>query len=155
MRRPPRDAQAPIITLALLRHILIVSLIIGGATLGVFSFENTHQESLPHIQATTVTMLAFGQLAFLFSCRFLDRSRITLAVLRGNRTVWWSTAALVILQAAFLYTPPLQQLFGVSSIGPREWSLILGLSVVVFLLAEAAKALNRRLDPTTRARPTM
>ena len=148
MRRPPRDAQAPIITPDLLRHILIVSLIIGGATLGVFSFENAHNESLPQVQATAVTMLAFAQLAFLFSCRFLDRSSITLDVLRGNRTVWWSAAALVILQVAFLYTPPMQHLFDVAPIGPREWSIILGLSIVVFLLAEAAKAVGRRRGRT-------
>jgi magnesium-transporting ATPase (P-type) len=89
-------------------------------------------------------MLAFGQLAFLFSCRFLDRSSITLDVLRGNRTLWWSAAALVALQVAFVYTPVLQQLFDVASIGPREWSLILALSVVVFFLAELAKTVGRR-----------
>jgi hypothetical protein len=50
----------------------------------------------------------------------------------------------VALQAAFLYTPFMQRLFDVASIGPREWSLIIGLSVVVFLLAEAAKVLERR-----------
>jgi magnesium-transporting ATPase (P-type) len=143
MRRPPRDARASIITPVLLRHILIVSLIIGGATLGVFAFEIARHESLPRVQATAVTMLAFGQLAFLFSCRFLDRSSITLDVLRGNRTVWWSAAALVILQAAFLYTPAMQRLFHVASIGPREWLLVLALSVVVFLLAETAKAVGR------------
>jgi magnesium-transporting ATPase (P-type) len=144
MRRPPRDARASIITPAFLRHILIVSVIIGGATLGVFSFELARHESLPQVQATAVTMLAFGQLAFLFSCRFLDRSSITLDVLRGNRAVWWCATALVILQAAFVYAPPMQQLFDVAAIGPREWALILGLSVVVFLLAEAAKAVDRR-----------
>jgi magnesium-transporting ATPase (P-type) len=78
-----------------------------------------------------------------YGCRFLDRSSITLDVLRGNRTFWWSAAALVIIQAAFLYTPPLQNLFGVASIVVREWSLILGLSIVVFFLAEAAKAVGR------------
>ncbi|HEY7043247.1 MAG TPA: HAD-IC family P-type ATPase, partial [Nocardioidaceae bacterium] len=144
MRRPPRDARASIITPAFLRHILIVSVIIGGATLGVFSFELARHESLPQVQATAVTMLAFGQLAFLFSCRFLDRSSITLDVLRGNRAVWWCATALVILQAAFVYAPPMQQLFDVAAIGPREWALIFGLSVVVFLLAEAAKAVDRR-----------
>jgi magnesium-transporting ATPase (P-type) len=127
-----------------LRHTLIVSLIIGGATLSVFAFENARHESLPQVQATAVTMLAFAQLAFLFSCRFLDRSIITLDVLRGNRTVWWSAAALVVLQVAFLYTPAMQQLFDVESIGAREWALILGLSIVVFLLAESAKAVGRR-----------
>jgi magnesium-transporting ATPase (P-type) len=121
-----------------------VSLLIGGATLGVFSYEIARDEPLPQVQATAVTMLAFGQLAFLFSCRFLDRSSITLDVLRGNRTMWWSAAALVALQAVFLYTPAMQRLFDVASIGPREWLLILGLSVVVFLLAEAAKAVGRR-----------
>jgi hypothetical protein len=50
----------------------------------------------------------------------------------------------VILQAAFVYAPPMQQLFDVAAIGPREWALILGLSIVVFLLAEAAKAVDRR-----------
>jgi magnesium-transporting ATPase (P-type) len=145
MHRPPRDARASILTPALLRHILIVSLLIGGATLGVFAYEMAHDEPLPQVQATAVTMLAFGQLAFLFSCRFLDRSSVTLDVLRGNRTVWWSAAALVALQVAFVYTPALQRLFDVTSIGPDEWALILGLSVVVFLLAETAKALSRRL----------
>jgi magnesium-transporting ATPase (P-type) len=71
-------------------------------------------------------MLAFGQLAFLVSCRFLGRSSITLDVLRGNRIVWWSAAALVALQAAFVYTPALQRLFDVASVGPDEWSLFLG-----------------------------
>ena len=65
-------------------------------------------------------------------------------VLRGNRAVWWSASALVALQVAFVYTPALQQLFDVASIGPGEWSLILELSVVVFLLAETAKAVARR-----------
>ena len=144
MRRPPRDARASIITPALLRHVITVSLLIGGATLAVFSYEIAGDKPLPQAQATAVTMLAFAQLAFLFSCRFLDRSSITLDVLRGNRAVWWSAAALVALQAAFLYIPAMQQLFDVASIGPREWSLILGLSVVVFLLVETAKAFGRR-----------
>jgi magnesium-transporting ATPase (P-type) len=145
MSRPPRDAQASIVTPALLRHILVVSLLIGGATLAAFAFEMARDEPLPQVQATAVTMLAFAQLAFLFSCRFLDRSSITPDVLRGNRAVWWSVAALVVVQAAFVYTPALQQLFDVAAIGPDEWALILGLSVVVFLLAEAAKSVSRRL----------
>ena len=124
-----------------------MSAIIGGATLVVYAWELRHDEPLAQVQATAVTMLAFGQLAFLFSCRFLDRSSITLDVLRGNRAVWWSAAALVALQLAFIYTGALQRLFDVSSIGPSEWALVLGLSVVVFLLAEATKAVGRRQRP--------
>lgn len=45
----------------------------------------------------------------------------------------------MVLQSAFLYTPAMQRLFDVAAIGPREWTLVLGLSIVVFLLAEAAK----------------
>ncbi|HEY8340400.1 MAG TPA: HAD-IC family P-type ATPase, partial [Egibacteraceae bacterium] len=144
MRRPPRDARAGLLTAALLQEILLVSLLIGGATLGVFVYEIGADAPLAQAQATAVTMLVLSQLAYLFSCRFRDRSSITLDVLRGNRTVWWSAVTLVVLQAAFLYAPPLQGLFEVTGLGLREWLLVLALSAVVFLLSEAIKAVSRR-----------
>ena len=144
MRQPPRDSRASILTAALLKEILLVSVLIGGATLAVFTYEIGLDAPLAKAQATAVTMLVMSQLAYLFSCRFRDRSSITLDVLRGNRTVWWSALTLVVLQAAFLYAPPLQGLFDVAPLGRREWALVLGLSVIVFLLSEAIKAVSRR-----------
>jgi magnesium-transporting ATPase (P-type) len=144
MSRAPRDAKASILTAAYLRRVLLVSVLIGGATMAVYFIERDQGMSVPEAQTTAVTMLALGQLAYLFNCRFLDRSSITFAVLRGNRAVWYSAGALVALQAVFVYAPFMHSWFGSAPIGLREWGITLGLSVVVFLLVEAAKAFGRR-----------
>jgi magnesium-transporting ATPase (P-type) len=143
MSRAPRDAKASILTAAYLRRILLVSVLIGGATMAVYFIERERGMSVPEAQTTAVTMLALGQLAYLFNCRFLDRSSITPAVLQGNRAVWYSAAALVALQAVFVYAPFMHSWFGSAPIGPSEWGLTFALSVVVFLLVEAAKAVGR------------
>ncbi|MHA7133619.1 cation-translocating P-type ATPase [Oerskovia turbata] len=143
MSRTPRDTKASILNAAYLRRILVVSFLIGGATMGVYYFEREQGMSVAGAQTTAVTMLALGQLAYLFNCRFLDRSSITSAVLRGNRAVWYSAASMVALQLVFVYAPFMHSWFGSAPIGLREWGLTFALSVVVFLLVEAAKAAGR------------
>jgi len=147
MNRPPRDPKHPLIDGRLLRRILIVSLLIGGAAMGAFRFAYaTLDLSIAESQATTVTMLALGQLAYLFNCRFLTTSSITPDVFRGNRTIWWSCLAMIGLQLAFLYVPFMQALFNVQPIGADVWLLCIGLSIVIFLLIEGVKVLSRRKD---------
>lgn len=143
MARSPRDAKASILTPAYLRRILLVSVLIGGATMAVYFFERDQGMSVAESQTTAVTMLALGQLAYLFNCRFLDRSSITFAVLQGNRAIWYSAGSLLALQAVFVYAPFMHSWFGSAPIGLREWGVTLGLAIAVFLLVEAAKALGR------------
>ena len=64
-------------------------------------------------------MLALGQLAYLLNCRFMSRSSITLEVLRGNRTVWLSAGALLVLQALFTYVPVMNTLFESQPLAPH------------------------------------
>ncbi|MEL7978074.1 HAD-IC family P-type ATPase [Isoptericola sp. F-RaC21] len=144
MSRPPRDPKASILDAAFVRRILVVSLLIGGATLFVFYAERAQGAPLAEAQTTAVTMLALGQLAYLFNCRFLDRSSLTVDVLRGNRVVWLSAVALVALQCVFVYTPFMHDWFDSAAIGWAEWGKTAGLALVVFLLVEAVKAVGRR-----------
>ncbi|MFD6134383.1 cation-translocating P-type ATPase [Isoptericola sp. NPDC060257] len=143
MSRPPRDPKASILDAAFVRRILIVSLLIGGATLFVFYAERAQGAPLAEAQTTAVTMLALGQLAYLFNCRFLDRSSLTVDVLRGNRVIWLSAVALIALQCVFVYTPFMHDWFDAAPIGLEEWGKTLGLAVVVFLLVEVVKAVGR------------
>ncbi|GAB3095891.1 cation-transporting P-type ATPase [Isoptericola nanjingensis] len=151
MSRPPRDPKASILDAAFVRRILIVSLLIGGATLLVFYAERAQGAPLAEAQTTAVTMLALGQLAYLFNCRFLDRSSLTLDVLRGNRVIWISAVALLALQCVFVYTPFMHDCFDSSPIGVEEWGKTLGLAVVVFLLVEVVKAVGRARQRRARA----
>ncbi|MFH6689985.1 cation-transporting P-type ATPase [Cellulosimicrobium funkei] len=144
MRRAPRDPKASILDGAYVRRILLVSLLIGGATILLFYVERAQGVPLAEAQTTAVTMLALGQLAYLFNCRFLDRSSLTLDVVRGNRVVWVSAATLLALQAVFVYAPFMHSWFDSAPIALAEWGKTLGLALVVFLLVEVIKWVGRR-----------
>ena len=146
MSRPPRSPGGSVISGRSLQHVVIVSLLIGGATLAVFFIERARGTDYAVAQTTAVTMLALGQLAYLFNCRFLNESSLTLRVLRGNRVVWIASGALIVLQLLFTYVPFMNSWFDSAPIGPREWALTLGFSILVFLLAEGVKAIGRTVD---------
>ncbi|WP_426308812.1 cation-translocating P-type ATPase [Cellulosimicrobium sp. E-16] len=144
MRRAPRDPKASILDGAYVRRILLVSLLIGGATILLFYVERAQGVPIAEAQTTAVTMLALGQLAYLFNCRFLDRSSLTLDVLRGNRVIWISAVTLLALQAVFVYAPFMHSWFDSAPIDVVEWGKTLGLALVVFLLVEVIKWVGRR-----------
>jgi len=143
MDRPPRDPDASILDGAALRRILLVSALIGAATLVVFFVEREGHMTVAQAQTTAVTTLALGQLAYLFNCRFTDRSSLTLDVLRGNRVLWISAGLLVLFQVGFVYVPFMHTLFGSAAVPWRGWWVPLVLAVVVFLVVELGKAVGR------------
>ncbi|WP_244929098.1 HAD-IC family P-type ATPase [Nocardioides sp. W7] len=145
MRRPPRDSRAALLTRAFLGRILLVSALIGGVTLALFYYELENGAPVDEARTTAVTMLALAQLAYLLNCRFLERSSLSLDVLRGNRAVWWSALALLTLQVLFVYAPFMHTWFGSAPLGVREWVLTAVLAVVVLVVVEAIKAVDRVL----------
>ncbi len=154
MSRRPRPPGGSVISRQSLQHVVVVSLLIGGATLAVFFIERDRGTDYAVAQTTAVTMLALGQLAYLFNCRFLGESSLTLRVLRGNRVVWIAAGCLVVLQVLFTYVPFMNRWFDSAPIGPREWALTLGFALLVFLLVEAMKAITRVAD-ARRAAPAV
>ncbi|NNU26744.1 cation-translocating P-type ATPase [Isoptericola sediminis] len=152
MARPPRPADTPILDGVLLRRVVLVSLLIGGATLFLFYTARASGVPVPEAQTVAVTMLALGQLAYLFNSRLLDRSSLTVDVLRGNPAVWISVAVLLLLQAAFVYAPFMHTWFGSAPIGPADWAVAAALAAVVFVLVEGAKWWGRR-HGRSRPRP--
>ncbi|WP_100414334.1 cation-translocating P-type ATPase [Mumia flava] len=143
MDRPPRDPGTSVVDLTYGRRIVIVSLLIGGAALFVFYRSDDRGVPLDEAQTAAVTMLALGQLAYLFNSRFLDRSSLTPAVLRGNRAVWGASAAMLVAQLGFVYLPFMNTWFASAPIGLDVWAWTALLAVVVFLLVEAGKATDR------------
>lgn len=143
MRRPPRATGGPIIDRAELGFVLVVSLLIGGAAMGVFYGVSATGVPIEVARTEAVLMLALGQLAYLFNCRFLTRSSFTLDVLRGNKAIWWSALALIVLQLIYTYVPFMNVLFASRPLEPSAWVLPLVLSIAIFLAVEALKALLR------------
>ena len=136
----------------MLAIVAVASLLIGGATLAVFLVEDRSGAGTGRAQTTAVTVLALAQLTYLFSCRFLGSTSLTPRVLRGNRLVWVACGALVVLQLVFVYAPFMHTWFGSAPLRASDWGLAVAGAVLVFLLTEAAKAVQRataRISPST------
>lgn len=151
MRRPPRASGGPIIDRSELGFVLIVSLLIGGATMGVFYGVVATGEDIEVARTEAVLVLALGQLAYLFNCRFLTRSSLTVDVLRGNRVVWWSAIALVVLQLIYTYVPFMNVLFESRPLAAASWILPIVVSIGIFLAVEALKAVVRARARSSRS----
>lgn len=144
MSRPPRAGGGSIISVRELGFVLIVSVLIGGATLAAFAIVRATGADMAGARTVAVSVLALGQLAFLLNCRFLGRSSLTPAVLRGNPVVWWSAGALIALQLVYTYVPFMNSLFESRPLAAQAWLLPLGFAVVIFFAVEGLKALRRR-----------
>ncbi|GAA1470536.1 HAD-IC family P-type ATPase [Microbacterium thalassium] len=144
MLRPPRASRRSIISGGELGFVLAVSAVIGGASLGLFYGALAYGSSLDYARTEAITMLALGQLAFLFNSRFLDRSSLTRDVLTGNPMVWWSALALIVLQLAYTYLPFMNELFESRPLDAASWLAPVGLSIAVFFVIEGMKWVRRR-----------
>ena len=144
MRRKPRSPTEQVLSSRAVAVILIASVVLGAATLVVFLLERSRTGSYAVAQTSAVMMLALGQLAFLLNCRLLNSSAFTTRVLTGNRSLWISAGALIVLQLVFTYAPFMNAWFGSTPIGLHSWVLTAGIAVVVFLVIEGAKAVLRR-----------
>jgi len=104
---------------------------------------NVAHLSLPAAQSAAVTMLTLGQVAYLFACRFLDKSSITTNVFKNNPILWYMIAALLVLQLIFLYAPFMHGIFQTAAVGWRVWLLCASLALLLFLAIEGIKLFDR------------
>lgn len=146
MRRPPRGSGGSIVGGRELGFVLLVSLLIGGATLAVFGISLASGTDLAVARTEAVTMLALGQLAYLLNCRFLTRSSLTFDVFRGNPAIGWSVLALIVLQLVYAYAPFMNSLFGSEPLTITGWLLPIAFSIGIFLAVEVLKAMRRAGD---------
>ncbi|GAA2010755.1 HAD-IC family P-type ATPase [Brevibacterium samyangense] len=143
MDRMPRDPNAPLLSASFLGRVLAVSVLIGGVTIALFYWQMGRGVDLEAARTTAVTMLALGQMAYLFNCRFLGRSSFTPEVFTGNRMLWLSCGALLALQLFFVYVPVMHDLFGSTALPLEAWGITALLALGIFVVTEGIKRLWR------------
>jgi len=147
MRRPPRQPGAPMLGEHALWRIAFVSLLIGGATIAVFLYEEHRGYSIEISQTMAVNTLVLGQVFYLFNSRFLRESSLRLDLLFTNRVIWIAIAILVVLQLMFVYVPFLNVWFHSAPIPAGAWLLPIVIGLVIFLAVEAEKAVLQKRKP--------
>jgi magnesium-transporting ATPase (P-type) len=151
MRRPPRPPTEPILSRFLVWRIAFVTLLLTAGTLGLFLWETSRGTSLEQARTIAVNTLAVGELVYLFNSRYLIACSLSWNGLFGNRYAVWAALALVPMQLALTYVPAMQWLFGTASLGVRDWLLVLGFGLALFLAVELEKAVTRRRQAAVSA----
>jgi len=144
MQRPPRPPSEPLITRTMLARIVFVAILMGATTFGVFEWELARGQSLDVARTAAVNMLAFSELAYLFQVRAYTASALHRTLLHGNLVALLVAALLVLLQLAFTYAPPMQQLLSSAPLCSSSWAMIAALSLTVFAAVEIEKWAWRR-----------
>lgn len=144
MKRPPRPQEEQVLTNKGLWLVLAASLLVGGSTLAAFVI--AHAESDTAVaQTTAVTMLVVGQIAYLFNCRVLSTSALSIRVFSGNRTIWTSVGLMLLFHLIFVFVPFMQSWFGSAVIPLSYWLMTIGFAVGIFLVVEGVKAFLRKV----------
>ena len=85
------------------------------------------------------------EIFYLFSVRYLKARSFTWQGVQGTPLVLASVAAMVVLQAAFTYAPPMQALFHTRALDAKTVVAIVAAGFSVLVVLELEKWLMRRL----------
>ncbi len=143
MRRPPRRPDTPVLDAALVRRIVLVSLLLLAGAFGLFLHALEGGRSLAEARTIAVNVFVLVETSYLFNCRSLSRSFWSLGIF-SNPWLWGGVALMLALQGLITYWPPLQAAFHTAAIGLADWLRILAWSVIAAALVGAEKALARR-----------
>jgi calcium-translocating P-type ATPase len=135
MARAPRVPGTPVIGRFLLARTIVVTLLMTAAGLALFALRDD--------QTLVVTTIVLFQVVYLLECRSLRHTIFAVGIFT-NRWALAGIAAVLALQAAFVYAPPLQDLFGSASLTAGDWLLATAAAASVFPVIAAEKGWRRR-----------
>ena len=144
MRRPPRRPDEPLLTGFFVWRIAFVSLLLFGATLGLFAWQRAGGAEVAAARTVAVDALVVFEIVYLFNARLLLPPSLSRAGLFGNRWALVAAAAVLTMQLLYTYLPLTRGLFDTVAIGAAEWGLIALLAAAIFGLVEIEKLVIRR-----------
>jgi magnesium-transporting ATPase (P-type) len=151
MSRPPRTVDRPILTGFGMWRVVFVALALLGVTLWAFFWMKSQGASDGLARTVAVNMITIGQVFYLLNSRYLVDSSLSVAAHRGNPYLLLGIGAVVALQLAFTYAPPLQAMFGNEAIPLRVWPWLLLAGFGFFLVVEVEKLVIRSSASLRRA----
>ncbi|MFY1020761.1 cation-transporting P-type ATPase [Ectopseudomonas khazarica] len=152
MQRAPRAPDEPLLSAFFVWRVLMVSVLIASAGIGLFLWELELGNSVESARTIAVNAVVMCEIFYLFNSRSLLGPVLSREGLLGNPAVPLTIALCLVLQLLFTYAPPLQGVFGSESMSADEWLRVLLAGVTLFVVAELEKCLVRRCG--LHARPT-
>ena len=147
MKRPPRRLDMPVLDAALIRRIVLVSLLLLGGAFGLFLRALDAGQSLPEARTIAVNVFVMVEMLYLFNCRSLTRSFWSVGLF-SNLWVWGGIGCTLVLQLLFTYWPPMNRLFNTAPISLLAWAEIMAVAVLCSLIVALEKIWSRRTCST-------
>jgi Ca2+-transporting ATPase len=155
MKAPPRPKDEGVITNRMWQGILFVGIVMAAGSLLVLDaslpgglIEGSGE--LRYGQTMVFTTLVMFQLFNVFNARSDETSAFS--GLFANRWLWAAVGLSLLLHAAVIYTPFLQQAFSTTSLSGGDWARCVMVASSVLWLREASKAITRRKPSQTLSR---
>ena len=143
MTRPPVPPGEPIITAPMARRMVLMSLVIAGATFGYFVLRTSLGMPVAEARTATFTLLAVCEWFNVLNCRSETHSAFRRDLL-SNRWLLGGLVASNLLQIAVVYLPAMNDLFHTVPLPFHEVLLIGAVASLVLWIEELRKLLARR-----------
>ncbi len=163
MRRPPRDPAAPVLSRFVVWRTALAALLMTAGAVGVFQWyfgdfldQATASDAAPgsalaQAQTMAVTTVIMFQIFYLQTSRSMRDSALSIG-LTSNPAVYVGVGTILLVQAAYIYLPPLQAVFGSAPLGLTDLLIaaLVGFLIVPVVAVEKwllRRAAARRPDP--------
>ena len=142
MLEPPRDPQEPILDRKVTITLIIQSIAITAATLGVYYYAlQTHGDTgagLVYSRTMAFTTLIFCELFRSFSSRSIDDTLWKIGFFSNKRLVQAVLLSLALVLVV-LYVPFLEDLFHLVDLNVKDWAIVLISSLIPLVIGEIQK----------------
>jgi len=154
MGRKPRSPDEPVFSGFIVARLIIVALLMAAGGCGLFLWEYfrmaglepitaaRHAQAMAEAQTLCVTAITFTQVFYLLNCRSLRDSLLSQGVF-SNPAIFIGIGILLLLQACFIYLPPLQAVFGSAPLDGSAWLYAMLAGAVVLPVISLDKWVRR------------
>ncbi|WP_368747933.1 cation-transporting P-type ATPase [Enterobacter cancerogenus] len=147
MRRPPRQTGQHVMDAYAVWRVAFVGTMIAIAAFALEAWLAPRGHSEEFIRTVLLQMLVCAQWVYMINCRNTEGFSLNRGLL-ANKGIWLVTGVLFLLQAAIIYLPFMQMLFGTEALPLRYWFVTLAVAGVMFFIVEIEKRLTRRFRKT-------
>ena len=150
MKRPPRQRSEPLLSGALIWHIILVAMLFLGGVFGIYAYAIDRGYPIELARTLAMNTLVVMEIFHLFFIRNMYSTSLTWKAVRGTKAVWIAVIIVTIGQFVITYVHPVQTVFETKAVGILDGLLIVLIGVVLFVIIEIEKQTRLRLTRPVR-----
>lgn len=144
MERPPRPPREPVINRPMQIALAVITIVLTATVLSAYTL-GMNWGGVPLAETMAFMTLALAELPIAYTARS-ERYPLAKLGVFSNPSMQLAVVTSFVLLLAVLYVPFLQPIFNTTSLGLREWSVMLPLIFIPALAAEFTKVILQQRE---------